>query len=238
MAQISSRACWAAIMIGVVCIWSSAASAMLAYVVGNQLILSGQVIDGDVLKVERALASPAITTVILRNSPGGDSTTGAKIAELLRQHGLGTAVSGYCYSVCGRIFLGGRTRQFTDDYAPEFTNVGFHGVYQGSVLDAISVKLLGLHDWFIRYSDGKADPALVDRWINLPVDSGVIHFYNPARYEPRGVSTFLCQGMERDVESCEHIRENALDVGVVTSLEIVHSADLALLARLRVAQLH
>jgi len=65
----------------------------------------------------------------------------------------------------------------------------------------------------------------------------VIHFYNPARVRRGGVSTFLCQGTERDVESCEHIQANALDVGVVTSLELVHSADLAWLARLQVAHI-
>ena len=30
-----------------------------------------------------------------------------------------TAVSGYCYSSCSRMFLGGSARYFTDDYMPE-----------------------------------------------------------------------------------------------------------------------
>jgi len=123
MRQISGKACLAAMVIGFVCIWSCAASAMAAYVVDDQLILSGQVVDGDARKVAQALASSAITTVILRNSPGGDSVNGGQIAELLRQRGLRTAVSRFCYSVCGRMFLGGRTRQFTDDYAPEFCRI-------------------------------------------------------------------------------------------------------------------
>jgi hypothetical protein len=237
MRQIIGRACLAAVVIGCLCAWSDAASAMRSYVVGDQLILTGQVVDGDAEQVAKALASSAVTTVILRNSPGGDSATGTKIAEMLRQRGLGTAVSGFCYSVCGRIFLGGRTRQFTDDYAPEFTNVGFHGYYQGSTLDSMSVERLGLRAWYIRYSDGKADPALIDRWLSLPVSSGVIHFYNPARVRRGGASTFLCQGNEHDVEDCEHIRETAFDVGIVTSLDFVHSADLELLARMRFAHL-
>jgi len=66
----------------------------------------------------------------------------------------------------------------------------------------------------------------------------VMRFFNPARFRHGGVSTFLCHGTERDADSCEHIQENALDVGIVTSLDLVHSADLAQLARLRVAQLH
>ena len=72
MQQISGKTCLAAAVIAFGCIWSCAASAMAAYVVDDQLILSGQVVDGDARKVEQALASSAITTVILRNSPGGE----------------------------------------------------------------------------------------------------------------------------------------------------------------------
>src|SRR5271155_2251929 len=113
MRQISGKACLAAMVIAFACIWSGTASAMAAYVVDDQLILSGQVVDGDAEQVVKALASSAaITTVILRNSPGGDSATGTKIAELVGPRGLAPAFSGFCYSVCGRIFLGARTRQF------------------------------------------------------------------------------------------------------------------------------
>ena len=86
------------------------AAAMEARVVDDQLILSGEVVDSDVVRGKNALENPAITTVILRNSPGGDSPTGYRSGELIRQHGLRTAVSGFCYSSCSRLFLGGRTR--------------------------------------------------------------------------------------------------------------------------------
>src|ERR1700733_2121874 len=139
----------------------STASAMEERVVGDELILIGPVVDTDVVRVKSALENSAITTVILRNSPGGDSPTGYRIGELIRQHGLRTAVSGFCYSSCSRLFLGGRTRYFTDDYPPDKTNIGFHGHYQADgLLDQVSVKRLGLRAWIIRYSDGKADPDL------------------------------------------------------------------------------
>jgi hypothetical protein len=237
MWKIGGRACLAAAVVGFLCAWSGAASAMQAYIVGDQLVLTGQVVDSDAEQVQRILASSTVTTVILRNSPGGDSSAGTRIAEMLRQRGLGTAVSGYCYSVCGRIFLGGRTRQFTDDYAPEYTTIGFHGYYEGTALDPAMVQRLDLRNWYIRYSDGKADTALIDRWLSLPNSSGVVRFYNPARVSRGGASTFLCQGNETDVESCEHLRETALDVGIVTSLDLVHSADMAWLRRMQVANL-
>ena len=198
-------------------------------VVGNQLVLSGRVVGDEPGKVQEALAkSPEIDTVILRNSPGGDAPAGYQVGQLLREHGLRTAVSGYCYSSCSRMFLGGRTRFFTDDYPPEDTNVGFHGHYYASGrLNAGLVSQYGLRDWIIRYSDGNADPQLVERWINIPHSRGMIHFFHPGLLKRAGVSTFMCQGDEPTgfVFACESIGRTALDLGVVTSLDIVHSAD-------------
>jgi hypothetical protein len=206
-------------------------SAMELKVAGNQLILSGRVIGDEPGKVAEALAkSPAIDTVILRNSPGGDAPAGYQIGQLLRERGLHTAVSGYCYSSCSRMLLGGRTRYFTDDYPPESTNIGFHGhYYANGRLNADLVRQYGLRDWVIKHSDGKADPQLVERWISIPHGRGMIHFFHPGLVRLAGVSTFMCQGDEApgSVFACEPIGKTALDLGVVTSLEILHSNDQA-----------
>jgi hypothetical protein len=209
----------------------STGSSMELTLVGKQLILSGRVVGDEPGKVTKVLAEhPEIDTVILRNSPGGNAPAGYQVGQLLRERGLRTAVSGYCYSSCSRMFLGGRTRYFTDDYPPEDTNVGFHGhYYSNGRLNAGLVSQYGLGNWIIRYSDGKADPELVERWINIPYSRGMIHFFNPALLKRAGVSTFMCQGDEPTglVFACESIGKTGLDLGVVTSLEIVHSADQA-----------
>jgi hypothetical protein len=155
--------------------------AMELKIVGNQIVLSGPVVGDEPGQVREALASsPTIETVILRNSPGGDAPAGYRVGELLREHGLRTAVSGYCYSSCSRMFLGGSTRYFSDDYVPENNNVGFHGHYDRTGrLNANLVRQYGLRDWIIKYSDGKADPLLVERWINIPYSRGMIHFFHP-----------------------------------------------------------
>jgi hypothetical protein len=203
--------------------------AMELKVVGDQLTLSGPVVGDEPAKVEEVLTkSPEIDTVILRNSPGGNAPAGYRVGQLLRERGLRTAVSGYCYSSCSRMFLGGRTRYFTDDYSPEDTNVGFHGhYYANGRLNADLVSQYGLREWIIRYSDGKADPLLVERWINIPYSGGMIHFFHPGLLKRAEVSTFMCQGDEptRLVFTCEPIGKTALDLGVVTSLDIVHSAE-------------
>ena len=222
------------IAVGVVVIAIAALSprelpAMQLKVVGNQLILSGRVVGDEPGEVTEALAkSPDVDTVVLRNSPGGNAPAGYQVGQLLRERGLRTAVSGYCYSSCSRMFLGGRNRYFTDDYPPEDTNVGFHGhYYANGRLNADLVSQYHLRDWIIRYSDGKADPQLVERWINIPHSHGMIHFFHPGSLRRAGVSTFMCQGDEptRLVFACEPIGKTALDLGVVTSLDIVHSAD-------------
>jgi hypothetical protein len=203
--------------------------AMELKVVANQLILSGRVVGDEPGKVKEALAnSPDIDTVILRNSPGGDAPAGYQTGQLLREHGLRTAVSGYCYSSCSRMFLGGRTRYFTDDYPAEHTHIGFHGHYHADgQLNAALMAQYGLRDWIIKYSDGKADANFVERWINIPYSRGMIHFFHPGLVNRGGASTFMCRGDEptRLVFACEPIAKTALDLGIVTSLDIVHSAD-------------
>jgi hypothetical protein len=205
--------------------------AMELKVAGYQLILSGRVVGDEPGKVTEALAkSPEIDTVILRNSPGGNAPAGYQVGQLLRERGLRTAVSGHCYSSCSRMFLGGRTRYFTDDYPPEDTNVGFHGhYYANGRLNSDLVDQYHLRDWIIRYSDGRADPQLVERWINIPYSRGMIHFFHPGLLRRAGVSTFMCQGDEPTglFFACEPIGKTALDLGVVTSLDIVRSADQA-----------
>jgi hypothetical protein len=93
------------------------------------------------------------------------------------------------------MFLGGSTRYFTDDYLPENNNVGFHGHYDRMRhLDANRVRQYGLCDWIIKYSDGKADPALVERWINIPYSRGMIHFFHPGLVQRAGVLTSRVRG--------------------------------------------
>jgi hypothetical protein len=227
-----SRLCgFGAVLIAAAALLPPEASTMELKLVGHQLILSGPVVGDEPAKVAEALAkSPDVDTVILRNSTGGNAPAGYQVGQMMRERGLRTAVSGFCHSSCSRMFLGGRTRYFTDDYPAERTEIGFHGhYYANGRLNADLVSQYGLRDWIIKYSDGKADPQLVERWINIPSNHGMIHFFDPALLSVGGASTFFCQGNEptRVVFACEPIAKTALDLGVVTSLEIVHSADQA-----------
>ena len=86
------------VLLGALVLLPISAPAMELKVVGNQLILSGPVIGDEPEKVTDVLAkSPEMDTVILRNSPGGNAPAGYLVGQLLRERGLRTAVSGYCY---------------------------------------------------------------------------------------------------------------------------------------------
>lgn len=214
--------------------FATSSPAMNIKLVGDQLILSGPVERGDDATVERELAEkPAIRTVILRNSPGGDVRTAYAISNRIRAKGLRTAVSGYCYSGCARMFLGGVERLFTDDYPPHMTRIGFHGHYYADGplkghLHRQLVEKADLKNWIIEHSDGKADPDLVERWITIPVYKGFMHFFPPWLVTEQKSTMFFCEygpASNAGIFGCEPIGKNALDLGIITSVSTIPSLD-------------
>jgi hypothetical protein len=210
---------------------AASAEAMTIKVVGDQMILSGPVTGDDRGEILDVLnANRGITTVVLRNSSGGDAKSGYRAGELIRDRGLRTVVSGFCWSACTRMFLGGKTRYFSSDYPPEYTHLSFHGNYSNGFISLENVNRLGLQDWIIKHSDGKADPDLVSRWIHIPLPAGAAHFFHPSIAAWRGQSTFLCKGSEKTQNrmfGCEAIKQTALEMGIVTSLDLAASNDQA-----------
>jgi len=196
----------------------------------NQVILSGRVEGNEYRRLEDVLSqNPNIRTAVLRNSPGGDADTGYRVGELFREKGIATYLSGYCRSSCSRLFLGGKERYFTDDYPASSTHVGFHSNYRndGQIVPGAPYQLKRFIE---KYSDGKADPALVDRWVNLGNRKGFAYFFHPqALMRQDGISILLCQGSEPGNQrwsQCEKIAQHdALSMGIVTSLDLRRSCD-------------
>jgi hypothetical protein len=204
------------------------AFAMTLAALGNTLILSGPVTGNELVMVKNAFAAnPKIDLVVLRNSHGGEAWTGYRVGEFMREAGVTTAVSGYCVSSCSRMFLGGRQRLFTSDYPAERTYVGFHGHYnaQGD-LDPLSVSKGGLYNWILTYSDGKADPELVKRWIAITKNRGSANFFHPDVAAALGHSVFFCDGQKsQKPTNCEPLETQALERGVITEERRIASPD-------------
>ena len=216
-----------------ICLWlmliAFPARAMDVSVAGNMVTLSGPVVNGDLKRLTDALsAQPEIKTVMLRNSNGGDAPSGYRIGELIRKRGLTTVVSGHCISSCSRMFMGGRERRFSDDQGLEKTFVAFHGHYdRNGNLNRHEVERLGLYDWIIKFSDGKADKELVRRWVNIEYNRGMVAFMHPDTKIAGEARTFICDGRElRRPLGCEGLAVKALALGVITDLTIWRSSEL------------
>jgi hypothetical protein len=105
---------------------SAPSSAMVMYVEGTQLIVTGPLSGFELTQFSASLA-PNITTVVLTNSSGGDFASGLNLASIIRQRGLATVAKGYCQSSCANAFLGGVRRYLADD----LSSVAFRGQLAG-----------------------------------------------------------------------------------------------------------
>lgn len=203
------------------------AAAMHMQVADDQIILSGAVNPADDDRLSALLDENRgkITTIILRDSPGGDAASGYAIGDLIRKRGLRTAVSGYCPSSCSRMFLGGVERQFTDEQPVGKTRIGFHGNYRSDGR-LMTEAMPRLRAWIIAHSDGKADPVLVERWTNIQNHNGFIYFFDSARLNRKdGISVFICTGNENPASrynECEKLPgRTGYALGIFTSTALV-----------------
>ncbi len=229
MQGLSPRLRYACCAICVTLIIAPTACAMNFKRLGTTLVLSGEVVARDLDKAKAEFkTAPAITHVVLRNSMGGNSWTGYRLGELFREHGVTTAVSSHCVSSCSRLFLGGKQRMFTDDYPASLTYVGFHGHYDFGKLNIQAVEKNDLARWTMKFTDGKTDAKLVQRWINIERRAGDVRFYPAAVKTQWKDSSFLCVGTESARPTqCERLGTSALAQGIVTTTQRYTSPDAA-----------
>lgn len=188
-------------------------------IIGDQLILSGPIEIGDSGKFFRLQQRNTLRTVILKDSNGGDVETGIDIARQIRSSGLNTAISGYCFSSCSTIFVGGKERYFSSGQPIAKTWVGFNSSYgdRKQYSNAATGRLKRLYGEMI---GDKLDESLVDVWLNSPRNGGVF-FFSPLL---GSVSVFSCSGNEpkgNRFAYCEKVAKTALDLGIITSVELI-----------------
>lgn len=201
------------------------APAMEFEVRDHAVVMSGPVIGNELRVLESTLDShPDINTVVLKNSTGGDARTGYAVGEFIRERKLNTALSGYCISSCSRMFLGGVQRQYSNDQPLEKTFVGLHGNYAND--GSLQAGRMGyLKDWVIKYSDGKANPELVEQWVHIPSRHGYAAFYHrDAAILPGTQKVMLCQGTEdrkqRQEQCAKPEMGDSLTNGIATTWDI------------------
>lgn len=206
--------------------WASNVRAMDIEARPPFVILSGPVTGTELRQLKEVIDSnPAITTVVLKNSGGGDARTGFLVGEYIRDKGLNTAASGFCRSSCSRMFLGGNMRSFSNDQPLDATYVAFHSNY-GNDGKRIHATASILKTWVTQYSDGKANPLLVDQWVNLDNRRGFAYFYHPQALIQAGPDrVLLCTGDEDPKNRLQLCTKpdlgDAMANGILTTLEIV-----------------
>jgi len=206
----------------------ASASAMTMHVVRDQAILTGPIVPDDVERFAQLLqANPAVTTVVLWDSPGGAFVGNRGLSAAIQEHGLRTAVAGHCVSACAMVFLSGRERFFSDGEVLDQTSLGFHGSYLDGGALTPDAHLQYLKDTVERETGGLADPALVDHWLHLMPRTKTVRFRYPGSDgTPRSPTVFDCEGPgpnRGDYAGCTPIAgPNALSMGVITSTRILH----------------
>jgi len=210
--------------------------AMEVRMVDRQLIMSGAIDGGELAKLRDVLAEPAaqnVDTVVLRDSPGGDYWTSQRIAELIRERGWRTAISGYCFSGCALMFLGGRQRHFTDDKPVLQTQLAFHGTYYvvdatGAVRGELNpVTTYAARQWMKRHTEGRMSDSMLDRFESLP-RSDFVHFFDAGRMPRKDqASVFICPRDKATKDyRCKPIAgTDVYREGIVTNSELLRSAD-------------
>lgn len=217
---------------------ASSVAGMEIKVVGDQVIMSGAIDGSELARLRDAIAvsgAAAIKGVILRDSPGGDAWTALRVGELIREKGWITGVSGYCFSGCALMFLGGVERHFTDDKPALQTQVAFHATYNtadslrafgGSVNPEMTYKA---RHWIKDFTAGRLSDAMLDRFDRLE-KTEFVHFFDSRRLPRAGQpSVFVCSHAVNDPkQKCRPV--GGTDVyaeGIATSQVLMRSNDRA-----------
>jgi hypothetical protein len=208
---------------------ASVAHAMDFHRVDDVLVMSGPVDEGDLVRLRDALASgPKPALVLLDDSPGGDLWVGYQLANLIRQEGLPTAVSGKCESACGLIFLSGTRRAFSDGRAIAQTMVGLHGAHAvGSFqpLPALGPRMA----WVIKTSTDRKYPAdLLQRTVYPRHAEDMVYAFFPGRYPAgaKGRGVVECLKQPDAKFKCDMLDGlDALGIGIVTTPELLRLPD-------------
>ncbi len=89
-----------------------------------------------------------------------------------------------------------------------------------------AVKKNDLAQWTLKFTDGKVDPNLMQRWINIERRAGDVRFYPDVVTARFTQPTMLCVGTESSrPQQCEKIATHALTQGIVTTNAMWSSPD-------------
>ena len=230
---------------GLLLILSGAVQAADFKLAGDQLIIGGFYDDTELARVRDFIKSDGerIRTVVLRDldSRGVNNIENMiLIAGLFTERGWRTAVSGFCYTSCFYLFMGGVERHFTDDKPGLQTRVAIGGTvwmtdstrFTRMEKDKPSTRGNYFYrSWIKQRTGGKFSDELLEKV--LPLDDrhpSYPQLYDASRLNrPDGVSVIHCPkgaNPNRRWQECAKIAgTDVYREGIVTSKELLRSND-------------
>jgi PQQ-dependent catabolism-associated CXXCW motif protein len=192
---------------------------MTLLVQGNTLFAIGPVGD-DYRKFVDALDSKAVEQIVFVNSPGGELWTGMAVGRLIVEKGLKTVVAGTCASACSLMFMGGKTRAFSDAFPPALTYVGIHGPHFKLTSEVAPQLAAQLYAFYKSQMGEHFHEDLMNKALFEMDDAGSMFKVFDAFRPPKRVS-YHCKSEHTLRKDCtEYPGANAYALGVVTSTEM------------------
>ncbi len=159
----------------------------------DTLVMSGDIEESDIDKFSRF---SGIKHVALKNSPGGNLKASIEIGYMIRDAGIITSVSGYCYSGCAMIFLGGIERSMEKKAI-----LGFHGCKSGeNYVGQIDALLISYADFM---TSGKFTGSIAAATFFELKNNNLLIFQD-------GKASFLKNG------NLSRLETNARELGIIT----------------------
>ncbi|MBC3933372.1 hypothetical protein [Undibacterium curvum] len=186
---------------------------------GNTITVQGKLLNADADNLVELMNSNSISTVVFKNSAGGEWRAGMRIGNFLAARNITTLVEGVCASACALSFLGGEKRQFSR--AGQAPILFFHVPYSASEQTTIENLKPAFFSWIESRTKRKIDPIFANGIdSSLSVRGGVFFFSSKDPIvKSQGGVTQICKGNEFRIPlDCEKMEEiSALSMGIVDS---------------------
>jgi rhodanese-related sulfurtransferase len=200
------------LIIGLLC--APIVQSMTVEVHGNKVFATGPVED-DLLKFEEAFAKPGVDTVVFVNSPGGDGWTALRVGRLIADRGYKTVIAGSCMSACSIMFMGGKTRQFSDALRPNQTVIGIHGAHNKDTKQINPLQQPQFFAFYKQYMGERFNPTVMNQALYDMEDAG--SFLRVFDSRSKAVAPYHCKSSQSLRSTCsKHEGQTALSLGIVT----------------------
>jgi len=213
------------------------ASAMEFNIVGSTLVLSGTVVDTDLAKIRDSLDASKVKLIVLHNNIGGDLISVLRIGEIIRDSGIPTTISSPCMSGCGLLFLGGKTRTFSDAKEIDQMAIGLQGAIDREGKQVLTTYSPQIARYISSMTEGKYPDDLMQKTLFAKSPNTSVIIFHPKMFTfigppgKKGISECTLSIKDNvkptdakppDIDSkCSIYKDqNAISTGIITSVDL------------------